>query len=78
MYGYLEEVNLAEAKLVEDASPVAVGSKPDILRRHAAKIYGRIVLITRCTQGLGEFVSSTERHKIDSVSRVFNDYFFES
>ncbi|MBA7660628.1 hypothetical protein ES703_68631 [subsurface metagenome] len=77
MDGYVEEADLTETILVQDASPVTVSCEPDVLYSYTTEINSGIVCIIGHTRRPGKLGSCTQCRIVGAVDRIFNGNIFE-
>ncbi len=64
---YVQEADLTETILGQEASPVAVSCEPDVFCSHTTEINSGIVCIVCCTRPLGKLGSCTQCRIVGAV-----------
>jgi len=77
MHRYMQEANLTETILIQDASPVAGSCEPDVLCCYTTQVNSDIVGIVGHTRGPGKRVSGTQCRIVGAIDRIFNGNIFD-
>ncbi len=74
---YVEEADLTETILGQDASPVVVSREPDVPCCYTTEVNSCIVCVVGCARRLGKLGSCTQCHIVGAVDRILDCNIFD-